>query len=55
MHTKSDFKRRKKILSVTGKGSNKTALTKKTLQGAMSDSTSQSCLWAVKSGKVSSI
>ena len=47
--------RKKEMFSVTGKGSSKAVLTSKTLQVTMSDSTSQSCFWAVKSGKVSSI
>ena len=41
-------------MSVTG-GSSKTVRTSKNLQGTMSDSTSQSHLWAVESGKVSLI
>ena len=38
-------------MTATGKDSSKTVLISKTLQGAMSDSTSQSCFWAVQSGQ----
>ena len=53
--TKSDLNGWKNIMSVIGKSSSKTVLTSKTLQGTMIDSASQSCFWAVESGKVSLI
>ena len=52
---KSDLNGWKNIMSVIGKSSSKTVLTSKTLQGTMIDSASQSCFWAVESGKVSLI